>query len=172
MEADPQLRADLAAEYAALTRIVGEYDGRLVTVKGWSVTVTVAGLGLGFQQQHAALFALSTLSGLSFWAVESLIKRHQVRYYPRMRQIEAWSARVAAGGFSAPRIDWAWTAAGSATPTARMAQPPAELTDEQIRRMCRHVALLPHVLVPGVPAALVGALLSVLVAVGALGLPW
>ena len=54
MEADPQLRADLAAEYAALTRIVGEYDGRLVTVKGWSVTVTVAGLRPGFQQQHAA----------------------------------------------------------------------------------------------------------------------
>ena len=40
---------------------VSEYDGRLVTVKSWSVTVSIAALGLGFQQGHAALFVLAAL---------------------------------------------------------------------------------------------------------------
>ena len=53
------LREDLSKEYYAILGVVSEYDGRLMVVKGWSVTLSLAGLGLGFQQQHYALFAPS-----------------------------------------------------------------------------------------------------------------
>jgi hypothetical protein len=39
----------LLKEYYEIVRIVGEFDGRLMTVKGWGVTLSLAALGWGFQ---------------------------------------------------------------------------------------------------------------------------
>ena len=44
------LREDLSKEYYALLGVVSSYDGWLLIVKGWSVTLSLAALGLGFQQ--------------------------------------------------------------------------------------------------------------------------
>ena len=133
VDADETFRRSVADEYAALTRIVSEYDGRLVTIKSWSVTLSLASIGLGFQQQHYSLFALGAATGICFWLIEANSKRHQVRYYPRMRQIEAWSAIstdlvIGDQRMSAPRIDWAWTAAGKADPEAALRETPREMT--------------------------------------------
>ncbi|MEZ0449939.1 hypothetical protein [Cellulomonas sp. ICMP 17802] len=172
---DASFATALAAEYAALVRTVSEFDGRLLTVKSWSVTLSLAGIGLGFQQQHYALFALAAATGAAFWLIEAMTKRHQVRYYPRMRQIEAWSAaadlRLGDLPVSAPRIDWAWTAAGRDDPARALAEPPREMTSAEIRRMRRHVAWLPHVFVPSAFAVVLGVLLTVLAAVGTLDVP-
>lgn len=174
---DATFQTALAAEYAALVRTVSEFDGRLLTVKSWSVTLSLAGIGLGFQQQHYALFALAAATGAAFWLIEAMTKRHQVRYYPRMRQIEAWSAaagndlRIGDVPVSAPRIDAAWTAAGRADPAAALAEPPREMTSDEIRRMRRHVAWLPHVFVPSAFAVVLGLALTVLAATGALDVP-
>lgn len=75
-------------EYYALADTVSGYDGRLMTVKGWSVTLSLAALGLGFQQQHYALFALGAATALGFWFLDAMMKGHQVRSYSRMRDIE------------------------------------------------------------------------------------
>ncbi|WP_456786897.1 hypothetical protein [Cellulomonas sp. P5_C5] len=173
---DASFQAALAAEYAALVRTVAEFDGRLLTVKSWSVTLSLAGIGLGFQQEHYALFALAAATGAAFWLIEAMTKRHQVRYYPRMRQIEAWSAvgrdlRLGDLPVSAPRIDAAWTAAGRTDPAAALAEPPREMTSEEIRRMRRHVAWLPHVFVPSAFAVVLGLALTALAATGTLDLP-
>jgi hypothetical protein len=50
------LREDLSKEYYAILGVVSSYDGWILIVKGWSVTFSLAGLGLGFQQRHFALF--------------------------------------------------------------------------------------------------------------------
>ena len=66
---DPRLllREDLSKEYYAILNVVSSYDGWLLIVKGWSVTLSLAALGLGFQQRHYALFALAAVTGATFW---------------------------------------------------------------------------------------------------------
>jgi hypothetical protein len=115
---DPKaLREDLSNEYYAIVNIVSSYDGWLLIIKGWSVTLSLAGLGLGFQQRHYALFALAAATGAAFWILDGLMKGYQYRYYVRMREIEYTAYlinRIALGGkygdkgISAPRIDMTW----------------------------------------------------------------
>jgi len=176
VDTDDRFQASLASEYSTITRIVSEFDGRLIVIKGWSVTLSLALVGLAFQQGHAALFALAAVTGVCFWTIEALIKRHQVRYYPRMRQIEAWSAKTAETMIegvpaSAPRIDAAWTAAGGREPATALRESPHEMTDEEITRMRRNTFWLPHVFLPSALAVALGILLSLLAVVGVLDLP-
>ena len=176
MDAHARFSDDLAAEYATLARTVSEYDGRLVTIKSWSVTLSLASIGLGFQQQHYALFAVAAGSGVCFWLIEAMAKRHQVRYYPRMRQIEAWSAssaavQIAGDSVSAPRLDWAWTAAGRRDPASALREPPREMTSAEIERMRANTMWLPHVMLPSLLAAGAGLVLTVAAAAGWLDIP-
>ncbi len=116
---DPKLllREDLSKEYYAILNVVSSYDGWLLIVKGWSVTLSLAALGLGFQQKHFALFALAAVTGAAFWFLDGLMKGYQHRYYVRMREIEYTAYlinRFPLGGqyrdreISAPRIDMTW----------------------------------------------------------------
>jgi len=115
---DPKLlHDDLSKEYYALLDVVSNYDGWLLIVKGWSVTLSLAALGLGFQQRHYALFFLAAVTGAAFWLLDGLMKGFQYRYYVRMREIEYTAYlinRVTLGGLygkeeiSAPRIDMMW----------------------------------------------------------------
>jgi hypothetical protein len=112
------LREDLSTEYYALLDVVSKYDGWLLGVKGWSVTLSLAGLGLGFQQRHFALFALAAVTGLAFWYLDGLMKGYQYRYYVRMRETEYTAYLINRVSFdsreygdseiSAPRIDMMW----------------------------------------------------------------
>jgi hypothetical protein len=62
------------------------------------------------------LFLVAALSGLAFWVLEATTKLHQMRYYPRMGDIEAtayelFSLPVKHGRASTPLIDWSWSTA-------------------------------------------------------------
>jgi hypothetical protein len=109
-----RLHGDLQAEYAQLVTIVSSFDQRLLTIKGWGVTLSLASLGLGFQQDHYGLFLVAAASGFAFWALEATTKQHQMRYYPRMGDIESIAYEVfgvdtaTTGRVSSPLIDWAW----------------------------------------------------------------
>jgi len=83
------LHDDLMAEYHRLAEIVAGFDQRLLTVKSWGVTFSLATLALGFQQNQYGLFLVAAASALGFWVIEGSSKAHQMRYYPRMRDIEA-----------------------------------------------------------------------------------
>src|SRR5438128_3337315 len=81
----------LIKEYFTLQDIIKDFDQRLITVKGWGVTLSLVALGLGFQYSHYGLFLVAAISGFSFWALEGVIKRHQMQHYVRVREIEVLS---------------------------------------------------------------------------------
>ncbi|WP_415855228.1 hypothetical protein [Sinomonas sp. G460-2] len=162
--ADPdKLRQDLSAEYQALIRTMSDVDGRLMTVKGWSVTLSLAGLGLGFQYGHWALFGLGALSAAAFWTIEALMKGHQLRYYVRMREIEVAmyslnQVQLPDGTVaSAPRTDWDWDQAAKGV-GAR----PLRRTEGDVKADIRTTWIWPHVFLPHVAAVAVGVVLFVL----------
>lgn len=173
------LREDLSREYYAILGLVSDSDQRFLTVKGWSVTLSLAALGLGFAQQHAAYFALAAFSGLCFWVLEALAKRHQVRHYARMRDIEVACYHLnrvrlpELGEVSAPRVDMTWTFDGFAVDPATGAPGPARdrsgrplwdwrtdpvlrRTPQEVRWLLRRSFWVPHVALPHALAVLAG----------------
>lgn len=109
-----QLRKDLLAEYFKVYEAVMEFDKRLLTVKGWGVTLSLAALAWGFEKSHYGLFLVAALSGAGFWAIEAVFKRYQMRAYVRMREIEVVCAELFSEAgqdgrlVSVPQIDWSW----------------------------------------------------------------
>ena len=83
------LHDDLMAEYNRLADTVAAFDQRLLTIKSWGVTFSLATLALGFQQDHFGLFLVAASGAFGFWLIEGSTKSHQLRYYPRMGDIEA-----------------------------------------------------------------------------------
>jgi len=106
----------LRTEYYEVYKTVNGYDKNLLTVKGWGVTLALAALAWGFKDSHFGMFLIAALSGLTFWLIEGTMKRHQMRYYLRMREIEILFYDRATGQkekeASSPRIDSSWSHAG------------------------------------------------------------
>jgi hypothetical protein len=100
---------DALQEYLKLTDIINSFDSSLITVKSWGVTLGLAAIGLGFKEKNWGYFVLAIISGISFWAIEFTMKGHQMRYFPRMREIEYQMSSTDPS--NAPRIDWSWTTA-------------------------------------------------------------
>ena len=189
------LRDDLSKEYYAILGVVSSYDGWLLIVKGWSVTLSLAALGLGFQQRHFALFALAAVTGAAFWYIDGLMKGYQYRYYVRMREIQYTAYlinRVVVGGeygqraISAPRIDMTWPFTGypgepqpgnggeAGEPAADegdwRADEPWRRTPQEISKFLRHRFALPNVWLPHALAVVLGlALFAAAVALNASG---
>ena len=145
------LRTSRSEEYFAILGVISEYDGRFMTIKGWSVTLSLAGLGLGFSQEHYALFALAAASALGFWTIEADAKKHQMRYYRRMRELEVEGDNESRVGF-APRIDWAWVTSLNET----IAGAPEEWTGAQMKRLTRRAFWMRWVCVPHIYAVTLG----------------
>lgn len=170
------LREDLSREYYALVDTVAGADGRLMIVKGWSVTLSLAALGLGFQQQHYALFGLGAATAAAFWFLDGLMKGHQLRYYGRMRDIEVAAYALNAvelgvlGQVSSPRIDMYWGFRGQKGKPDWRSDPPERRTAEQIRFLLLARFVLPNVMFPHVVALCLGAALFLAAAGDAWGL--
>ena len=110
------LHDDLMVEYYRLVDIVASFDQRLLTVKSWGVTFSLATLALGFQQDHYGLFLVAAAGALGFWLIEWSTKSHQIRYYPRMSDIETiahelYGEHTMQGTASSPLINWGWQTA-------------------------------------------------------------
>jgi hypothetical protein len=159
------LREDLTKEYLALIDVVSGFDGRAMTVKGWSVTLSLAALGLGFQQGHFALFALAAASALAFWISEGQMKVHQWRYYSRMRDIELAQYHLnriqlpGLGQVSALRIDQQWAYTGGDPDWRNDA--PSRRTPGEIRAFLFRPYRAPSVSLPHAVAVIVGFVLFV-----------
>jgi hypothetical protein len=100
----------LLREYFELLKVVSDFDGRLLLIKGWGITFGLATLALGFQKRSAGILLVAALSGLCFWTLEAEFKGYQMRYYPRMRHIEVVCAQAAQSQVPpqppGPLIDW------------------------------------------------------------------
>jgi hypothetical protein len=142
-------------------------------IKGWSVTLSLAALGLGFQQQHYALFALAAATALAFWFLDVLMKGYQMRYYGRMRDIEVAAYHINAvelgdlGLVSSPRIDMAWGYRGQEQDWRTDA--PKRRDAKEIRDLLRQRYLMPQVLLPHAVAVVLG---FALFAAALLDAPW
>jgi hypothetical protein len=175
-KATEQLLGDLGREYYALLDIVTGYDQRQMTIKGWSVTLSLAALLLGFQEGHYALFGLAAATAAAFWTMDVLLKRHQVRYYPRMRDIEVTAFALnrvpveGMGEVSAPRVDLAWGYTGRpGSPDVRV-EPPERRGAQEVRRLLRSPFWMAHVMLPHVLAVALGTALFVAALLDAPGL--
>ncbi|MDM0109218.1 hypothetical protein QTH97_30065 [Variovorax sp. J22R24] len=78
----------LKDEYLLLQKLYEDYDARAITIKGWSATVGLAAIGVGFyQSRYLWLFAAG--AAMVFWCLEALWKGFQYMYEPRIRLLEA-----------------------------------------------------------------------------------
>lgn len=71
----------LQEEYFYLQRTVESIDARALTIKSWSVTVSMLGIGAAYIQSIPVLLLLSVASALLFWIIESLWKTVQKAFY-------------------------------------------------------------------------------------------
>lgn len=157
MSDDPFLK-----EYYALLDSVKDYDKTFLTVKGWAVTLSLAALGLGFQYQHSGFFLIAALSGMAFWSIEGIMKRYQMRYYVRMREIEVLKAEEAgADKPSSPQVDWSWNIAPAYLIGKKQgALPPPE--HYQGKWTYNFPWTAPHIALPHAISVLAGSLLYLL----------
>jgi hypothetical protein len=175
------LHDDLIREYFTLVDLVTSFDQRLLTIKGWGVTLSLASLGLGFQQDHYGLFLVAAVSGLAFWIVEGTTKGHQMRYYPRMGDIEVamfdlYRVDTPAGPVSAPLIDWSWnTSKPRLRGGPRRGDPRVPTARPDVRHLTRFERVVshpfwgPHVVFPHLVSMVVGGILFLIGLLGYLG---
>ena len=162
----------LLKEYYTIIDIVKEFDKNLLTVKGWGVTLSLAGLGIGFQYQHSGLFIVAAISSLSFWAIEGVIKQHQMRYYVRMREIEFLRSKEVSDADSpySPLIDWSWSQAPGYF-NGKSQENPSPPTLYGSTLSYKLAWMFPHVFLPHLITVIAGCVLFLLSITGKLDIP-
>lgn len=78
----------LKEEYFHLQNLVEKFDDKALTIKSWSITISLVGISTGFVEKNSALFLISAGSAVLFWLLEGLWKNYQVAYYKRINEIE------------------------------------------------------------------------------------
>jgi hypothetical protein len=97
-------------EYLHLQNVIENFDQKSLTIKSWSVTVSMAGIVSAFTQKNPYILLLSAGASLLFWIIEGLWKSFQHAHYPRVKDIEQYyKSGKSAVGFSAPDITNSWT---------------------------------------------------------------
>lgn len=185
------LHDDLMVEYYRLADTVASFDQRLLTVKSWGVTFSLATLALGFQQDHYGLFLVAAAGALGFWLIEGSTKSHQIRYYPRMSDIETiahelYGELTMQGTASSPLINWGWQTAAQriwgerfswgnlskSGPGGAQRDPRVPQRWEDVNRdpgVNDWILLWPHVALPHAIAVALGLVLFVLGLIGMFG---
>lgn len=182
------LHDDMMMEYYRLADTVASFDQRLLTVKSWGVTFSLATLALGFQQDHYGLFLVAAAGALGFWLIEGSTKSHQIRYYPRMSDIETiahelYGEPTTQGTASSPLINWGWETAAQriwggrlswarqfrSGPSASQRNPREPQPWERGPGVNSWILLWPHVALPHAIAVALGLVLFVSGVIGGLG---
>jgi len=100
----------LQQEYFHLQNTVESFDEKSLTIKAWSVTLSMAGIGLAFTEKIDLLLLLSAGSSFLFWIIEALWKTFQQANYHRLRTIERYmNGKIADEDFRIPDITGAWS---------------------------------------------------------------
>lgn len=175
MSEDPA--KELSTEYYKLLDIVNEFDKRLITIKGWGVTLSLGALALGFQYQHYGLFLVASVSAIAFWFIEGVFKKFQMRFYVRMRDIEVINFELSkyklhdGSIISTPQIDWSWKKApdyfkGTINEPLR-----PERYNESSYYFYAFPWFAPHVCLPHIITMVTGGLLFILGFFGRINMP-
>jgi hypothetical protein len=90
-----ETRVDLLREeYFKLQDIIESFDERALQIKGWSVTVSLAGMAAAIvadigPQEKAIAFFIAAFASLAFWMIEFFWKCFQWTFFHRVDAIEA-----------------------------------------------------------------------------------
>jgi hypothetical protein len=106
------LQADeefLRQEYFRLQETVEKFDEKALTIKAWSVTLSMAGIGAAFLHKLPVLLFLSGLASLLFWLIEASWKTFQQAYYPRIKEIESLMSGEVVKHPTSPFIARSWS---------------------------------------------------------------
>lgn len=79
----------LKTEYFKLQDYYESFDSKAQTIKGWSTTVSLAAITLGFSSKNAYIWLFAALSSLVIWIIEAKWKQFQYCYAERIEQLEA-----------------------------------------------------------------------------------
>lgn len=72
--------------------MIESFDGRMLTIKTWSVSFSLAALGGAFATDVAEVLLIASLSALMFWFIEGFWETFQYAYYGRSRTMEDYFA--------------------------------------------------------------------------------
>jgi hypothetical protein len=83
----------LKTEYFKLQETIESFDERALQIKGWSVTVSLAGMAAALiadidARTKALAFAVAAAAAFGFWLIEFAWKSFQWSFYPRVKTIE------------------------------------------------------------------------------------
>ena len=87
---EEQLRNAFQAEYLLLQKVIEDFDGRVITIKAWSVTFSLVAIAGSFASHNSAVLIVSCVSALLFWFIEANWKTFQYAYYERSDDIEEY----------------------------------------------------------------------------------
>jgi len=79
----------LKDEYLMLQGFYEDFDRRALLIKGWSVTIAIAGLALGFEKSLPEIWFLSGVAALMFWVIDGKWRVYQYANRKRIKEIEA-----------------------------------------------------------------------------------
>lgn len=100
----------LRQEYFHLQNTVESFDEKSLTIKAWSVTLSMAGIGAAFTSKVALLLILSAGASLLFWLIDTSWKTFQQANYLRIRKIENFMKEATSDEkFSSPEITTSWS---------------------------------------------------------------
>jgi len=95
-------------EYFHLQEAVEKFDEKELVIKGWSVTLSMGGIGVAFLRGASELCLLSAAAALLFWYVDALWKCFQQAFYFRIRTIEDYMHGDLKEPFVFPAIYHSW----------------------------------------------------------------
>lgn len=132
----------LTREYFHLHSVIEAFDGKTLTIKAWSVTLSMAGIGAAYLNEKQEILLLAAGSALLFWIIEGLWKTFQQAYYARIDEIERFLAGDSPS-IRVPQISTSWN----------------KSWNEERRTRLATVLLWPHVYLPHGVVFVVGVLL-------------
>ncbi len=135
----------LVKEYFHIQDTIESFDSKALTIKAWSVTLSMAGVGTAYVEDKHEVLLLASFSGLLFWLIEGLWKTFQYAYYARIYEIEKHFAEETTG-LATPRISTSWLQSWRRGGRTRLVK----------------VLLWPHVLLPHAAVFIGGIILYVL----------
>lgn len=78
----------LKAEYFKLQDFYESFDSKIQTIKGWSVTISIAAITFGFTNKNEYIWLFASFSALVFWIMEAKWKAFQYYHHGRIAEIE------------------------------------------------------------------------------------
>ena len=80
----------LKDEYLLLQGFYVDFDRSALMVKGWSVTVAIAGLAVGFEKGIPGIWVLVGVAALMFWIIDGKWRMYQYANRKRIKEIKVF----------------------------------------------------------------------------------